>query len=83
MTFAVRDLRMSWGRLLYESGVDERLDEHCVKTGKPVAGPIFANSVGHPLDLNAYYQREMKNVLKRAGIVWHGWLGSAEACHRI
>jgi Sigma-70, region 4 len=40
-----------------------------------MAGPIFANSVGHPLDLNACYQREMKDVLKRAGIAWHGWHG--------
>ncbi len=40
-----------------------------------MAGPIFANSVGHSLDLNACYQREMKDVLKRAGIAWHGWHG--------
>jgi integrase len=40
-----------------------------------VAGPIFANLVGHPLDLNACYQREMKDVLKRAEISWHGWHG--------
>jgi Phage integrase family len=53
----------------------QRLDEHRVKCGKRVAGPIFANSVGHPLDLNSCYQREMKDVLKRAGIVWHGWHG--------
>src|SRR5215472_14903541 len=38
-------------------------------------GPIFANSVGNPLDLNACYQREMKDVLKRAGISWQGWHG--------
>lgn len=38
-------------------------------------GPIFANSVENPLDLNACYQREMKDVLKRAGISWHGWHG--------
>jgi integrase len=37
-----------------------------------LTGPIFANSAGHPLDLNACYQREMKDVLKRAGITWHG-----------
>ena len=40
-----------------------------------MAGSIFANSVGHPLDLNACYQREMKDVLKRAGLAWHGWHG--------
>jgi hypothetical protein len=39
----------------------------------PRGGPIFANTVGQPLDLNACYQREMKDVLKRAGISWHGF----------
>jgi integrase len=53
----------------------QRLDAHRKKCGNPVAGPIFANSVGHPLDLNACYQREMKDILKRAGICWHGWHG--------
>jgi hypothetical protein len=28
------------------------------------------NSVGHPLDLNACYQRQMKDVLQRTGIAW-------------
>ena len=32
-----------------------------------MTGPIFANSASHPLDL--------KDVLKRAGINWHGWHG--------
>jgi integrase len=45
----------------------QRLDAHRKKCGNPVAGPIFANSAGHPLDLNACYQREMKDILKRAG----------------
>ena len=53
----------------------QRLDAHRKHCGNPKAGPIFANSVGHPLDLNACYQRNMKNVLKRARIVWHGWHG--------
>jgi integrase len=53
----------------------QRLKAHRLRRGNPVAGPIFANSAGHPLDLNASYQREMKDVLKRAGIVWHGWHG--------
>lgn len=50
-----------------------RLDEHRTRCGKPATGPIFTNSVKHPLDLNACYQRDMKDVLKRAGISWHGW----------
>lgn len=53
----------------------QRLSAHRRVCGNPVAGPIFPNSVGHPLDLNACYQREMKDVLKRAGISWHGWHG--------
>ena len=53
----------------------QRLSAHRLKCGNPVAGPIFPNSVGRPLDLNACYQREMKDVLKRAGISWHGWHG--------
>jgi integrase len=50
----------------------QRLKAHRQGSGNPVAGPIFANSVGHSLDLNACYQ---KDVLKRAGIAWHGWHG--------
>jgi integrase len=53
----------------------QRLAAHRLKCGDPLAGPIFSNSAGHPLDLNACYQREMKDVLKRAGLSWHGWHG--------
>jgi integrase len=53
----------------------QSLDNHLKRRGNPLGGPIFANSVGHPLDLNACYQREMKDVLKLAGISWHGWHG--------
>jgi integrase len=52
-----------------------RLDEHRIRSGKPATGPIFKNSIGGPLDLNACYQREMKDVLKRTRISWHGWHG--------
>ena len=31
---------------------------HRKRCGDPAKGPIFANSVGRPLDLNAWYQRE-------------------------
>jgi integrase len=52
----------------------QRLDAHRKRCGNPAGGPIFANTVGHPLDLNACYQREMKDVLKRAGdfdtLIW-------------
>jgi integrase len=53
----------------------QRLQSHRKRCGDPAAGPIFANSVGRSLDLNACYQREMKDVLKRACIAWHGWHG--------
>jgi integrase len=52
-----------------------RLAVHRKVCGNPSTGPIFANSAGNPLDLNACYQREMKDVLKRAGVTWHGWHG--------
>jgi integrase len=39
----------------------------------PATGSILPNSIGRPLDLNACCQRDMKPVLKRAGIFWHGW----------
>jgi integrase len=53
----------------------QRLEAHRKRCGNPIAGPIFANSHGHSLDLSACYQRAMKDVLKRAGISWHGWHG--------
>jgi integrase len=52
-----------------------RLDQHRLRAGTPAIGPIFTNSVKRPLDLNACYQRDMKDVLKKAGISWHGWHG--------
>ena len=53
----------------------QRLATHRIACGNPAAGAIFLNSVGNPLDLNACYQREMKDVLKCAGLSWHGWHG--------
>jgi integrase len=52
-----------------------KLEEHRKRCGGKKTDPIFANSVGHPLDLNACYQKDMKDLLKRAGISWHGWHG--------
>jgi len=37
--------------------------------------PMFANGVGKPMDLNALYYRQMRDVIKRAGVVWLGWHG--------
>ena len=53
----------------------QRLDAHRKRCGNPVVGPIFANTVGRPLDLEGCYRREMKDLLKKAGIGWHGWHG--------
>ena len=36
---------------------------------------MFANSRGNPLDLNALYYREMRDVLEKAGVRWLGWHG--------
>jgi integrase len=66
------------GELMRTSNIPQlakRLDLHRKNCGGTSTGPIFANSAGHPLDLNACYQRSMKYVLKRAGIIWHGWHG--------
>ena len=53
----------------------QRLDAHRQRCGNPLNGPMFVNSAGNPLDLNGCYQRQMKDVLRRAGISWHGWHG--------
>ena len=53
----------------------DRLRVHWLARGRPAAGPIFANSLGKPLDLDALYRRQMKDVLKKAGVVWLGWHG--------
>ncbi len=53
----------------------QSLASHRRKCGYPVTGPIFANTVGRRLDLEACYRREMMDLLKKAGIVWHGWHG--------
>jgi len=49
------------------------LQAHRKRCSDPATGPIFANSVWHPLDLNSCYQREMKDVHKHAGVTWHGF----------
>ncbi len=53
----------------------ERLDAHRQLCRNPLTGPIFANSLGRPLDLERLYRVDMRNVLARAGITWAGWHG--------
>jgi integrase len=53
----------------------DRLRTHWITCGRPAEGPIFANSLGKPLDLDAMYRRQMKDVLTKAGVEWVGWHG--------
>jgi hypothetical protein len=43
----------------------QRLSAHRLKCGRPISGPIFANSSGRPLDLEGCHRREMKDVIKK------------------
>jgi integrase len=53
----------------------ERLNAHRKACHNPCTGPIFANSIGKPLDLDGLYRGHMKDVLTRAEIEWVGWHG--------
>jgi integrase len=52
-----------------------RLAQFHKSVANPNHGPIFANSVGNPMDLNALYYRHMRKQLKKAGVMWRGWHG--------
>lgn len=43
--------------------------------GNPDRGPMFVNSVGNPMDLNALYYRQMRIVIQKADLRWLGWHG--------
>ena len=51
----------------------ESLRAHWERAGKPATGPIFTNGLGKPLCLDWLYRSQMKDILKRAGLVWKGW----------
>jgi integrase len=51
------------------------LEQHRKACGNPASGPIFANGVGKPLDLDCLYRRQMKEALEKARIEWEGWHG--------
>jgi integrase len=51
----------------------KRLAAHRKACGKPIVGPIFANTRGKPLALDWLYQTQMKDVLRHAGVNWTGW----------
>jgi integrase len=52
-----------------------RLADFRRTVANPDHGPIFANSVGHSMDLNALYYRHMRKELMKVGVMWRGWHG--------
>jgi integrase len=53
----------------------ERLAHFRQLVNNPDRGPVFANAVGNPMDLNAHYYRQMRKALATAGVEWLGWHG--------
>jgi integrase len=51
----------------------DKLAAHRTACGNPSSGPIFANIFGRPLDLEGLYKVQMKDLLPKANIAWHGW----------
>lgn len=43
--------------------------------GNLVSGPIFVNGRGNPISLDALYWRQIRDILKKAGLQWKGWHG--------
>lgn len=59
------------------------LERHRKACGNPASGPIFANGVGNPLDLDCLYRRQMKEPLKQARIEWEAGTDSDVASQPI
>jgi integrase len=57
------------------SQLADKLAGFRLSAGNPDHGPIFANTVGKPMDLNALYYRHMRKPLATAGTRWLGWHG--------
>jgi integrase len=51
----------------------ERLEMHRLRCGNPQNGPMFANGLGKPLNMNNLLSRVMLPALHKAVIEWHGW----------
>ena len=49
------------------------LERHRAAVGSPQSGWMFAASNGRPLHLDNLVRREIRPVLEKAGIEWHGW----------
>ncbi len=50
-----------------------RLELHRKRLGLPISGVMFPAVNGQPLSLNNVLNRQIRPVLKQAGIEWHGW----------
>jgi integrase len=65
----------------------KRLEAHRTAYGNPASGPIFANGLGKPVELNNLYRRTLRPIFQAAGIEWHGWhafrRGLATNLHRL
>jgi integrase len=56
-----------------------RLELHRQRLGNPRSGPMFPAVNGSPASLNNVLNRQIKPVLKQAGISWQGWHGFRRA----
>jgi integrase len=52
-----------------------RLSDFRRSLANPDHGPVFSNSVGNPMDLNALYYRHMRKQLRKMEVKWRGWHG--------
>lgn len=64
-----------------------RLERYRLESGNPRNGLIFPNGLGNPINLDQLAFETIKPILKKAGIVWHGWhafrRGLATNLHRL
>jgi integrase len=49
------------------------LERHRVNKGNPENGWVFSSSIGSPLHLDNLVRREIRPLLERAKVEWHGW----------
>ncbi len=55
------------------SSLQKFLERHRAAVGNPQSGWMFAASTGSPLHLDNLVRREIRPLLEKAGIEWHGW----------
>ena len=49
------------------------LERHRANKGNPENGWVFSSSIGSPLHLDNLVRREIRPLLERAKVEWHGW----------